>query len=102
MAVDPSERQQRVQEIAAQIRSLSQELDALLSLQDLDPLPSPSTPPSSSGSFLPGARVEILNSRNNLRGHRGTITSVNRAFVFFKLDSSGTIVWRARHNLRLL
>ena len=40
MAIDPSERKQRIQDLASQIRSLSQELDSLLSLND-----SPSSPP---------------------------------------------------------
>ena len=66
---------------------------------------SPSPPPrslnpASTGFFQTDDRVQILNSRNGLRGHQGTVSHTNDRFVYFRLDSTGDIVWRSARNLR--
>ena len=99
----------RIQELAAEIRRLSLELDSLLLVTNSPPsLPRPLPRASVTLSSAPlsdfplGSCVEILNSCNSLQGQRGTIVRTNSAFVFFHLDSSGELVWCSRHNLRPL
>ena len=94
-------RSRRIQDITSELRRLSLELDSLLSVSSSDsPVPSPPRPPVP--TFQVGSRVRILNSRNGLQGHLGTVVRTNDAFVFFTLDSSGDLVWRSRRNLALL
>ena len=95
-------RSQRIQDITLEIRHLSLELDSLLSVSSISSSPPPLSRPLAPPSFVVGARVRILNSRNGLQGQLGTIVRTNDTFVFFTLDSSGALVWRSRHNLALL
>ena len=114
-------RQRRIQDIVAQIASLSDELQSLLLDPDQPPLvpavvvPDPQPPPpapvpppeqhrsnnpNSTSFFLENDRIQVESNRNGLRGARGTVTRVNDSFVFFRLDSSDTVIWRAPRNIR--
>jgi len=99
-----NDRAARIIDLANQVSALSAELQALL-LDDTPPSspPAPAPPaPASPSRFTIGARVQILNTRNGLQGQRGTITKTNRVFVFFKLDSDGSVIYRGRRNLLVL
>ena len=98
-------RSQRIEDLSAQIASLSAELHRLLLQAPVDPpappvVPSPpSNPPSE--SFVVGARVQILNRYRGLQGHQGVVTRVTRVFIYLRLDS-GRTTSRQRGNLRVL
>ena len=120
-ANSPNQRQQRIRDLAFQISLLSDELRSLLIADEAPPAPRIPTPPPpppprapsppqeprslnphSTGYFREHDRIEIANSRNGLRGHRGTVLYTNTRFVYFRLDSSGDTVWRTPRNLRRL
>jgi len=91
----------RIQDIADQISTLSAELNRLLLVHR--PVPDPAVPPvPSSPAFVVGDRVQILNTYRGLQGHRGIVTRVTRVFIFFKLDTTGSVTSRRRSNLRVL
>ena len=113
------DRARRIRDIVQQITELSDELQNLILADDPPaflpeppprPPPRPPSPPQpvrsnnphSTGYFLAGDRIEINNTRNGLRGFRGTVHHTNNRFVFFTLDSTGDIVWRSPRNLRRL
>jgi len=111
-------RQQRIQDLVAQIDQLSTELSSLILLSEdprrapavVDPVPDPPpapparvpSRPSTSLRFQAGDRVQILNNRNGLRGQTGTVTRTSVPFVYFTLDSTGVEIYRGRLNVSKL
>ena len=115
-----SNRQQRIRDIVDEIARLSDELHSLVLDPDtpLVPPPAPPAPPSpppefadpavpprshnpnSTAFFQTDDRVIVTSNRNGLRGSLGTVTNVNDRFVFFRLDSTNTVIWRAPRNIR--
>ena len=116
MRDDSPSRQQRIRDIVDQLSRLTAELNSLI----LDPVPPPpappdppipvvpeepddpprSTNPNSTAYFRVGDRVVVTTNRNGLRGSRGTVTNLNDRFVYFRLDNTDTVVWRAPRNIQ--
>ena len=93
---------QRIRSLALQIDTLSAELrDLLLVAAPPTPIPVPPAP-SPTSRFSVGSRVQILNTYKGLLHHQGIVTKVGSVFVWFKLDSTGQIVFRRHKNLRVL
>ena len=124
MRDDSPSRQQRIRDLVDQIARLSDELQSLVLPQEPPPLapavvipladpqpPPPEVPddlpprsanPYSTAHFRTNDRIVIENNRNGLRGETGVVTNVNDSFVYFRLDSTNTVIWRSPRNIRRL
>ena len=97
------DRQQRIQDLASQISALSVELNRLLiTANPPQQQPPPAPARRSSERFPIGTRVRITNKYRGLQGQTGVVTRPTPVFIFFRLDSTGSITSRQRKNLRVI
>ena len=113
------DKERKIQQIASQIRELSQELERLLTLDNGD-INSPLNhsnrfhtnersndgtginhiPRDLPNDFMIGYTVEILNRYKGLKGARGTVTKVTEEFIYFNIERNGIKTCRHRKNLK--
>ena len=92
--------QKKIQELGAQISSLSRELEELLRVDDNNDSTSSST--SKSQELQLGDYVEITNNYKGQKGLRGYITAVSQVRVAVSLENDKGIISKAKTSLKLI
>ena len=94
-----SKRNKRIKEIAKEIEELSEELNALLIVEESDNSRTQQQTNTTNDIVL-GNFVEITNNYKNLQGSRGTIIKVTKHQVTIRLENSNNIIKRKKTNVR--
>ena len=94
----------RIQQLAQQINTLSEQLNALI-IEEENRNQQPEIPPAAEreeNQFFEGDRVRIRNSYRGLRGATGTVIHLTPQQVSIRLDNSNRVVNRKRTNVSLI
>ena len=94
-------RSKRIKEIAEEIEILSEELNALLIIDNANTTTqSDENYEDNDDTITLGNVVEIRNTYNNLQGSRGTVIKVTNQQVTIKLENTNKTVRRKKTNVK--
>jgi hypothetical protein len=94
-----NKRSKRIKEIAKEIEQLSEELNALLLVEDNTKTRSQQQIHTADDIVL-GNVVEVTNTYKNLQGSRGTVIKVTKHQVTIRLENNVDVIKRKKSNVR--